>query len=438
MYPNLQYAFRDIFGVDVNLLRYINSFGFFVAIAFLLSAFVLALELKRKERSGLLHGTDVKIIIGKPASIAELLLNFGLGFLLGYKFVGLFVSGNTSQVDPQEFIFSSEGSWVAGILLAIIFAGIKWWEKNKRKLEKPEERTIRIWPHDRIGDIVIFAALFGFLGAKIFHNLENWNEFWKSPIEALLSFSGLTFYGGLICATLAIWYYARKHKIWFRHLCDAAAPALLIGYAIGRIGCQVSGDGDWGILNSAYVSSNTDATILPSDPESFERNIKTHTNYYLREFNITDLNEVPHKSVVAPSWLPVWMVAYHYPHNVINSGTPIKGCSDGQYCQQLPNPVFPTAFYETIMSLILFAILWAIRKRFIIPGTLFAFYLILNGIERFLIEKIRVNTTYSIFGFHPTQAELISASMIIFGIGLFFYLKQKAKPTQKEGVAKHK
>lgn len=431
MYPNLQYAFRDIFGVDVNLLRYINSFGFFVAIAFLLAAFVLTLELKRKERSGLLHGTDVKIIIGKPASIAELLLNFGLGFLLGYKFVGLFVSGNTSQVDPQEFIFSSEGSWVAGILLAIIFAGIKWWEKNKRKLKTPEERTIRIWPHDRIGDIVIFAALFGFLGAKIFHNLENWNEFWKSPIEALLSFSGLTFYGGLICATLAIWYYSRKHKIWFRHLCDAAAPALLIGYAIGRIGCQVSGDGDWGILNSAYISSNTDATILSSDSESFERNIKAHTNYYLREFNITDLSDVPHKSVVAPSWLPVWMVAYQYPHNVINSGTPIKGCSAGQYCQQLPNPVFPTAFYETIMSFILFGILWAIRKRFIIPGTLFAFYLILNGIERFLIEKIRVNTTYSIFGFHPTQAELISASMIIFGIGLFFYLKQRTRPSQK-------
>ena len=430
MYPNLHYAFRDIFGVEWNWLRYINSFGFFVAIAFLVSAFVLVKELKRKERAGLLQGKDIKIIIGKPATPADLLLNFALGFLLGYKFVGLFVSGNDASVDPQQFIFSSQGSWPAGIALAIFFAGIKWWEKNKRKLEKPEERTIRIWPHDRVGDIVIFAALFGFLGAKVFHNLENWDEFWKSPIEALLSFSGLTFYGGLICATLAIWYYARKHKIGFRHLCDAAAPALLIGYAIGRIGCQVSGDGDWGILNSAYITTANQSRVVPAGPGDFERNLKVNTNFYLREFNTADLSEVPHKSVKAPSWLPVWIVAYQYPHNVINNGIAINGCADGQYCQQLPNPVFPTSFYETVVGLLLFSFTWLIRKRFVVPGTLFAFYLILNGLERFFIEKIRINTTYSILGFHPTQAELISASLVIIGILLYFSLKRKTKVTK--------
>jgi prolipoprotein diacylglyceryltransferase len=193
MYPNLYFAFRDIFGVEWNGLRFINSFGFFVAIAFLVAAFVLVLELKRKERAGLLQGTDVKITVGKPASMADMLLNFALGFLLGYKFVGLFLADDSLSADPQSFIFSSQGNWTAGLILGVLFAGLKWWEKNKRKLNKPEERTIRIWPHDRVGDIVIFAALFGFLGAKIFHNLENWNEFWKSPIEALLSFSGLTF-----------------------------------------------------------------------------------------------------------------------------------------------------------------------------------------------------------------------------------------------------
>ena len=426
MYPNLYYAFRDIFGVELNGLRYINSFGFFVAIAFLIAAFVLAKELKRKERIGLLHGKDVKIVIGKPASMADLLMNFALGFLLGFKFVGLFISGNGSSVDPQQFIFSSAGSWPAGLTLAVLFTGIKWWEKNKRKLAKPEERTIRIWPHDRVGDIVIFAALFGFLGAKVFHNLENWDEFWKSPVEALLSFSGLTFYGGLICATLAIWYYARKHKIGFRHLCDAAAPALLIGYAIGRIGCQVSGDGDWGIPNSAYVTSTTESKALSATADQFQLNLTLNANYYSKEFSTIDFAKVPHTSVVAPSWLPVWMVAYHYPHNVINNGVPINGCSDRQYCEQLPSPVFPTPFYESVMGFILFLFLWGIRKRFKIAGTLFAFYLVLNGLERFFIEKIRVNTKYSIFGFHPTQAELISAFLVIIGIGLYIYLKRKA------------
>jgi prolipoprotein diacylglyceryltransferase len=426
MYPNLYFAFRDIFGVEWNGLRFINSFGFFVAIAFLVAAFVLVLELKRKERAGLLQGTDVKITVGKPASMADMLLNFALGFLLGYKFVGLFLADDSLSADPQSFIFSSQGNWTAGLILGVLFAGLKWWEKNKRKLNKPEERTIRIWPHDRVGDIVIFAALFGFLGAKIFHNLENWNEFWKSPIEALLSFSGLTFYGGLICATLAIWYYARKHKIGFKHLCDSAATALMIGYAIGRIGCQVSGDGDWGILNSAYVT-NTQSQVASATPDQFKATVQLNHSFYQKEFQIDDLNKIPHASAKAPSWIPTWMVAYHYPHNVINSGVPISGCTDDQYCRQLPIPVFPTPFYETIMGLILFTFLWLIRKRFTVPGTLFAVYLIVNGVERFFIEKIRVNTTYDLKAFNPTQAELISASLVIFGTGLYIYLKRKAK-----------
>ncbi len=426
MYPNLYFAFRDIFGVEWNGLRFINSFGFFVAIAVLVAAFVLVLELKRKERAGLLQGTDVKITVGKPASMADMLLNFALGFLLGYKFVGLFLADDSLSADPQSFIFSSQGNWTAGLILGVLFAGLKWWEKNKRKLNKPEERTIRIWPHDRVGDIVIFAALFGFLGAKIFHNLENWNEFWKSPIEALLSFSGLTFYGGLICATLAIWYYARKHKIGFKHLCDSAATALMIGYAIGRIGCQVSGDGDWGILNSAYVT-NTQSQVASATPDQFKATVQLNHSFYQKEFQIDDLNKIPHASVKAPSWIPTWMVAYHYPHNVINSGVPISGCTDDQYCRQLPIPVFPTPFYETIMGLILFTFLWLIRKRFTVPGTLFAVYLIVNGVERFFIEKIRVNTTYDLKAFTPTQAELISASLVIFGTGLYIYLKRKAK-----------
>ena len=143
-------------------------------------------------------------------------------------FRSLFFAKSSEPIDPQAYVFSTQGNLLIGLSLGIVFAGLKWWEKHRKKMPKPEVRTLRIWPHDRVGDVVILAAVFGFLGAKIFHNLENWNEFWKSPIQALLSFSGLTFYGGLICATLAIWVYARKLKIRFIHLCDAAAPALMI------------------------------------------------------------------------------------------------------------------------------------------------------------------------------------------------------------------
>lgn len=431
MYPNLYYAFKDLFGVEWTGLRFINSFGFFVALAFIAAAFVLTVELKRKERDGLLHAEDVKIVVGKPASITELATNFLLGFLLGFKILGLFLSDSTSKDDPQQFIFSSEGSLPAGIILGLLFAGLKWREKNKQKLSKIEERTIRIWPHDRVGDIVIYAAIFGFLGAKLFHNFENWNEFVKNPVEALLSFSGLTFYGGLILATLAIFWYARRHHISLRHLCDAAAPALILAYAIGRIGCQVSGDGDWGILNSAYVT-NTDSKAELVDSARFQSVLQTHANYYTDQFQITNPAEAPHKTVKAPSWLPNWMVAYSYPHNVLGEGTKISGCS-GQYCSHLPIPVFPTAFYETVVCTLLFVLLWFLRTKLTIPGTMFAVYLIVNGIERFFVEKIRVNTKYDIFGWHPTQAEIISSLLVLTGISLFLYLKRKKSNLAKLG-----
>jgi prolipoprotein diacylglyceryltransferase len=59
----------------------------------------------------------------------------------------------------------------------------------------------------------------------------------------------------------------------------------------------------------------------------------------------------------------------------------------------------------------------------------------MNGIERFFIEKIRVNTTYSIFGFHPTQAEIISFLLVLTGIFLLIFLKKKV-PVGKVPVEK--
>jgi prolipoprotein diacylglyceryltransferase len=425
MYPNLYYAFKDFFGVEWPALRFINSFGFFVAFAFLGAAYVLTQELRRRERMGLMQFTEMKITVGRGATVSELVLNFILGFLLGYKILGLFFSDKAATEDPQAFIFSTQGHLPMGLLLGAVFAIAKWWDKNKQKLAKPEERNIRIWPHDRVGDIVILAAVFGFLGAKIFHNLENWNEFWKSPVEALLSFSGLTFYGGLICATIVIIWYARKHRIAVRHLADSLAPALMLAYAIGRIGCQVAGDGDWGILNSAYISS-PEAKVVASDSATFNKTLAANSVIYMEQSSYTSVDQIHHNSVKAPAWLPKWMVAYNYPHNVINEGVTIKDCS-GQYCRQLPIPVFPTAFYETIMCLLLTALLFVYRSRSTIAGSVFALYLILNGIERFFIEKIRVNTQYDLFGFHPTQAELISTFLVVMGVGLFVWCKKSAK-----------
>lgn len=382
MYPNLYYAFKDLFGIDFTPLRFINSFGFFVAIAFISGAALLTAELKRKSKQGLLQPSEQTITVGEPASITELLLNFLLGFVLGYKVVALFFLSAEATADPQAYIFSGEGSLPAGLLVGLLFAGIKWWEKAKTKLEKPESRKVRIWPQDRVGEITMLALVFGLLGAKLFDIFENWSDFLTRPMAYILSGGGLTFYGGLICATIAIVLFARKHKISLRHLADSLAPALMLAYAIGRIGCQVAGDGDWGIQN-------------------------------------TSANPIP--------FLPDWMWSYNYPHNVNEVGVPIMGC-EGRFCTQLPVGHYPTPFYETVVCTLLFGVLWALRKKIRPYGALFALYLILNGIERFFIEKIRVNNRMDFLGFHPTQAEVISTFLVLVGIGLWIYLRKKGAP----------
>jgi len=223
--------------------------------------------------------------------------------------------------------------------------------------------------------MTMIAAVSGIIGAKVFHNLENMGAFIADPIGQLMAFSGLTFYGGLIAGAFSVVWYTRRYKINILHLIDAAAPALMLAYGVGRIGCQMSGDGDWGIDN------------LAPKPEWM-------------------------------AYLPDWMWSYTFPHNVIRSGIPMEDCGTQfwqPYCYQLANPVWPTAFYEVVMCLLIFSFLWAIRKQIRVPGILFCIYLGLNGIERFFIEKIRINTEYNILG-GITQAEIISFCLVLIGL----------------------
>ena len=375
MYPNLYYAINDWFGWKINALKIFYTFGIFVALAFIAAAYCLTLELKRKEKNGLLHPREEGIVVGKPATTFDFILNGLAGFIFGYKLIGVIAASHAQNIDIQEYIFSSQGSWIGGILIAALLIYLKFRDKNKQKLATPEKRTIRVWPHDRVGDMVIYALIFGIIGAKIFDNLENWDRFIKAPLANLLSPSGLTFYGGLICAAIAILVFAKRKGINLLHLTDAAAPALMIAYAIGRIGCQVAGDGDWGVFNSAYIS-DTPGHVVAASPDQYDEQVRKYSTYFLSGevkdstggiITVTDriassFETIPHKSFKGPSFLPTWLFAYTYPHNVNEDGILLKNC-EGKYCRALPQPVFPTPFYETIACTLLFLFLWGIRKK---------------------------------------------------------------------------
>ena len=219
---------------------------------------------------------------------------------------------------------------------------------------------------------------------------------------------------------------------------------MLLAYAVGRIGCQVSGDGDWGVYNSAYITDANGKTA-EAKPGEFEANLQLHKSYFLEgkvmdsgkstfEY-VTDrksasLETVPHKFLKAPSFMPVWMVAYNYPKNVNNDGIRIPADND-DHNRVLPNPVFPTPFYETVVCTFLFLIVWAFRKRITVAGTVFGIYLILNGVERFLIEKIRVNNQYHFWGINPSQAEIISFILVLTGIIVVVWVQLKAYNAKK-------
>jgi prolipoprotein diacylglyceryltransferase len=112
---------------------------------------------------------------------------------------------------------------------------------------------------------------------------------------------------------------------------------------------------------------------------------------------------------------------------VLNEGEPLLNGAFSDYGTHLVPGVFPTPLYEIFMAFIIFAILWYMRKKTDIPGIISGAYLIFNGIERFMIEKIRVNNVSTYLGMKMTQAEFISILFVLAGIGLVGFLLYNKK-----------
>ena len=370
MYPTLYDFLLDIFGDSIEFLSFlkvVNSFGFFVAISFIISSWILGKELRRKEREGKLSSFKVKEIVGEKLKPSQLIASGVMGFVFGYKLLGVvFAIYTEDKLNTQEYLLSGQGNVLAGLAVAAYMMYTKYKEVKKAELPEPKEVTKEMHPYQLVGNITMLAAVFGLIGAKIFHHLENFEDFLKNPSQILDPFSGLTYYGGLLMASVAILVFLKRKGVKLIPVLDSAGPTLIAAYGMGRMGCHISGDGDWGISN------------LAAKPNWL-------------------------------SWAPDWVWAYDYPNNVIGAD---------------PGLVFPTPFYEILMMGFVFLILWNIRKKITIPGVMFGLYLVFNGLERFLIEKIRVNT--HVWG-TITQAEIISSVLMLAGVVMIVVMFKKNK-----------
>jgi len=405
MYPDLSYLFHDLFGTELdNWTSVFKTFGLMLALAFLACAWYVRVELKRKEEEGLLLATTKVVEKKGGIRIGEILSNSLILGLLGLKLPYIFSNFAEFQQDPASVIFSSKGSWWIGLPVFLAIAAYNYYLQKKEDA-KPSKETVVVHPYEYTGDIIIAAAISGVIGSKVFSILENLEAFFADPVGQLISGSGLTIYGGLIFGAITVLYYINKVGIKPIHMLDIGGPGILLGYAIGRMGCQLSGDGDWGIVAAAQ-----------------------------------------------PEWwfLPDWLWAYEYPNNVNNDGILIAGCDPDaynatlvdrtmtieqrcqtacgmRYCHILDKGVYPTPIYEIVISFLGLGLLWIWRKKIKIAGMVFALYLIYNGVERFLIETIRVNERYDYFGLNWSQAQFISVLFIITGVAGALYLLKYGK-----------
>lgn len=382
MYATISDLIADLFGLNIPLP--IQTFGFLMALAFVFVSFSLMYELKRKEKLGKIPTSIKRTLKGGDINLFDWATSAIIAFIIGYKLLDAVLNYSEFVNNPQIFILSMRGCFLGGFLAIGIAFYTKYKDSKKEKIKYPkptwEEQIVH--PHELTTNIIVLAAVTGLFGAKIFHNLEYIDEFLQDPIGAMLSFSGLTFYGSVIVGAIGVIWYTKKKGIKPLHMIDITVPGLALGYGIGRLGCHLSGDGDWGI--------------------------------------------VANWGDKMPGFFPDWFWAYNFPNNVINAGVPMEGCVS-QHCFVLPEAVYPTSLWEAIFGIAMFGILWFLSKKINIAGMLFSIYLILQGIERYFIEGIRVNSEYHILGNGITQAELISLFMILLGAvsAGYFYMKRE-------------
>ena len=219
-----------------------------------------------------------------------------------------------------------------------------------------------------VGDMVIGAVIGGLLGAKLYFVvvLGNWN--------ALFARGGFVFWGGLIGGAIGVLLVSRFKRVPLMRTMEIAAPAVAAAYAIGRTGCWAVGD-DYGRPWNGPLAVKFPEGAPPSTVGIMSREFRTAFPAG------TDPNTV---------------VAVH-----------------------------PTQLYEVTLGLIMFGILWKLRRHGHAEGWLFGVYLVLAGIERFIVEFFRAKDDRLSIGL--TEAQLLAIAAVIIGVAMM-YVRRNPKP----------
>ena len=233
--------------------------------------------------------------------------------------------------------------------------------------------------------LISFPCLAGFVGAKLYHLLESPAEFFADPVHLLFSPYGFAWFGGLLAGFAAFAFVAWRiirhnaaagHSVTLLSIFDAGSPAAALGYGIGRIGCLLSGDGDYGIPTSLPWGMSFPNGLVPT---------------------VERVHPTPIYEFIAACAIAWWLW---------NIGAPGAGSTRAKEraSQQMDTGTSAVA---------------APDKQ---PGEVFAAYLVLSGAARFLVEFIRINPR-SFLGM--SNAQTAAAVSIIIGAILWRWLRRK-------------
>jgi phosphatidylglycerol---prolipoprotein diacylglyceryl transferase len=269
---------------------------------------------------------------------------------------------------------------------------------------------------------IAVPCLAGIIGAKLYHVLESPRQLLADPVGELFSRYGLAWFGGLIAGFAAFVWLARRRKIPLLTMLDVGSPAAALGYAIGRIGCLLSGDGDYGKPTNLPWGMSFPHGLVPTTQTCVEWGWPASCRV-----QPTPIYEFIAACAIA--WV-LWRLGSRQISAMRANKNSQAARNSAQMAKSNRKSQASVRDSETAVALreaargsdaatgggrSLFAAL--------APGAVFAAYLFLTGVERFLVEFIRINPR-SFFGM--TNAQTAGLASIVVGAVLWWRLAKAA------------